>query len=61
MIQYGTNIVDIRQLILVEKNEMKKYFSFKTIQISLALNRSWNKVFFFSLITYSAVYALLHF
>jgi len=49
MIHYGTNIVVIRQLILMETNEMKIFFSFITIQISLALNRSWNKIFFLSL------------
>jgi len=40
---------------------MNKFFLLKASRISLALNRSWHKVFFFSLIFYAATYVFLHF
>ena len=49
------------QIILAETNEMKEFFSLKACQISLALNRSWHIVFFFSVIIYATVYTFLQF
>ncbi|HSW55022.1 MAG TPA: hypothetical protein VLH59_08025 [Ignavibacteriaceae bacterium] len=40
---------------------MIKTFSSKASQFSLALNRSWHIVYFFSLITYLTAYIFLHF
>jgi len=61
MIHYGTNFVAVKQLILQETNEMKKFFSIKACQISIALNQSWHLIFFFSLIAYLVTYTFLHF
>ncbi|MBE0572729.1 MAG: hypothetical protein IH618_14395 [Ignavibacteriaceae bacterium] len=40
---------------------MIQFFSAKASRISLAINRSWHIVYFFSLITYLAAYIFLHF
>lgn len=40
---------------------MIKTSSSKALQFSLALNRSWHIVYFFSMITYLAAYIFLHF
>jgi hypothetical protein len=61
MIQYGTNFGCDIATILLETNKMKKFFLVKASQISLALGRSWHKVFLFSMMFYGATYFVLHF